>query len=342
MSPVDDDLVPRAFGSWHEYWSVRHDKGLWTPHFRRALNLAGVASAEIVMLRPSQYPTARSDDLVVTVYPDASVAGNTFALELEAHALVADQGLPIPGVVAHGEFPHSVGQPVWHWLVESAATGQPWNQLRSRLDPWQMNRAAEDTGAALGRLHAVPHESGAMLGPQWERFTRLIKDEAENLGTGHDDRLRCFPERFRPSLKTLAEVTYAAVDTTAASSLLHGDVHGDNIFLDPESGRLAAIIDLNEMYAGHPWYDLADACFRLLHGAPPFTSDLLCGYGIDTPTAEHVAVRLVGWGLLHDFDGLTGTVEARGIPSELSNIGELASHLTGLTSAVGSSPDLAP
>ncbi len=328
MSSAEDRLVPREFASWEDYWPVRNDAELWTPYFRRALELAREAPADVVLLRPSQYPTARSGDVVVTVYPGPLLGSGAYAMEVEAHSLLAAHELPTPELIAHGEFRDPTGRAFWHWLVESTAPGMPWNRLRYGLDADRMRRGAWQTGAALREFHGVPHESGSILGPDWGRFLRLITDEVEHLGD-NDERLSAFPERIRPALRALAASTLGAVDTAIPSSLLHGDVHGDNIFLDPASGAVSAIIDFNEMYAGDPWYDLADACFRLLHGTPPLVGDLLRGYSLD-PT-PWVAVHLLAWGLLHDFDGLSATVEHRGIPDG-DDISRLAVHLTGLGS----------
>lgn len=148
MSGNEEDAIPRHFASWEEYWALRHDPALWLPYFRKALRLAEMPANEMVMLGPSQYPHARAGNVVITIYPDASIAKDT------------------------------------------------------------------------------------------------------------------------------------------------------------------------------------DACFRLLAGDPKLTPSLLRGCGI-APTTNS-AVRLLGWALLHDFDGITGTVQARRIPESITDIDALAGHLTGL------------
>lgn len=156
----------------------------------------------------------------------------------------------------------------------------------------------------------------------------LIRDEQSHLGE-HDERLAGFPASLQPQLRSLAASTLAGVDTTMPTSLLHGDLHDANIFVDPLTGALTAIIDLNEMYAGDRWYDLADACFRLLDGEPTYVPHLLAGYGLSgkEPAAD-TALRLLGWALLHDWDILTDTCRQRGMPD--TNLADLAIHLTGL------------
>lgn len=313
--------VPRHFASWDEYWRLRHDSTFWIPYFRKALQLAGRSSGEIVMLGPSQYPHARAGDVVITIYPDPSIARDTFAMELEAHALVSGHGLPIPELRAHGDFPAAPYGARWNWLVESAASGLPWSQVKDGLP------AVFDLGVALRRLHEISHDGGRMLRPDWQRFCELVEDELAHLGT-NDPRLDGFPKPLRSALRDLAESTFHGIDTAAPTRLLHGDLHGGNVFVDPESGRLCGLIDLNEMYAGAAWYDLADACFRLLNGAPELTPQLLRGYGV-VPTTR-IATRLLGWALLHDFDGVTATIQHRGIPASIGDIDGLARHLTGL------------
>jgi len=142
----------------------------------------------------------------------------------------------------------------------------------------------------------------------------------------NDARLDGFPEHLRPGLRDLAAATLDALDTDAPTKLLHGDIHGDNVFVDHATGRLTGLIDLNEMYVGDPWYDLADAAFRLFGGAPGLTDRLLRGYGLDPSTHDYASL-LLGWALLHDFDGITATIKQRGIPAG-ADLDELADHLT--------------
>jgi len=336
VTPRDDLGVLPSFGSWNEYWAVRHDAALWEPFFVKALRSAELSSSEIVMLRPSQYPTARAGDAIVTIYPGTLISGSSCAMELEAHSLVAGRGLPIPKLIAHGVFPQQAGQSSWSWLIESAATGSPWSRSLDALTDEQKKRASADLGATLRRLHETPHEAATVLASEWERFSDLVADELNHLGT-NDARLAAFPTSFQPALRDLAAATLGALDTSAPTKLLHGDVHGDNVFVDPSAGEVTGLIDLNEMYAGHPWYDLADASFRLLHGAPGLIDSLLDGYGLDPSTHDQAAVQLLGWALLHDFDGLTATIQHRGLPAG-DTIEELAAHLTGFDLESGSPP----
>jgi len=319
--------VPRTFASWDAFWAVRHDATVWEPFVINALTAASLPVTEVVMLSPSQYPTARAGDVIVTIYPDASIAGVSCAMELEALALVAGRGLPLPDLIAHGIFQHPTEDVSWSWLIESAADGVPWTRVRADISDDNARRCATHLGETLRLLHTTPHEGAAVLAPDWTRFIDLVGDETRGLGI-IDGRLDGFPESTRRALRDLAEATFAGLDTTAPTALLHGDVHGDNVFVDPVSGGLTALIDLNEMYAGDPWYDLADAVFRLFQGGPGLTRRLLRGYGLDSAT-DGLPTSLLGWGLLHDFDGLTPTIRSRGLPAT-RDIDELAHHLTGL------------
>lgn len=325
---------PVFFRSWDEYWAARNDPAVWLPFARRALREAELPTPEsLTMQTPSQYPTARAGDAVVTIYPDAWGGRSSYDLELEAHSIVQHRDLPIPRLLAHGDFPYETGEPQW-WLIESAATGVPWATLKDEPSPEMARNAASSLGAALRRLHDTPHDQGRLLATSWTRFRQLVEDELTDLGT-NDNRLASFPAALRPALRELAETTYRALDDGASTRLLHGDVHADNVFVDPSSGELTAIIDLNEMSTGDPWYDLGDACFRLARGEPPLTEHLLRGYGFTTGECADAAECLLGWGLLHDFDGLTPVVQSRGVPT--SNLRDLAGHLTGLNPVCGAS-----
>lgn len=283
------------------------------------------------MLTPSQWPTAlaRNLDAVVTVYPDQWGGPSSYALEIDAHGVLAGHDLPVPDLIAHGTVPSPATRTRWSWLIETKAPGQPWSRVGPTMSSQHRQRAASQVGAILHRWHQVPHASrGGHLGSGWGPFLNLIRDELNHLGE-HDERLARFPPALRPHLRTLAASTLADVDDTAPTSLLHGDVHSENVLVDPMAGAVTGIIDLNEMYAGHPWYDLADTSFRLLHGEPGCVQHMLTGYGLDIEEpVDGIALRLLGWALLHDFDVLTPTCQERGIPQ--GNVADLACHLTGL------------
>ena len=283
------------------------------------------------MLGPSQYPTALACDLeaVVTVFPDQWGGPRSYQLEIEAHGVLAGNDLPVPDLIAHGMFPHAATPPGWAWLIETKSPGQPWSGAATAMSGRRRQRAASQLGAVLRRWHETLHAGrGGHLGSGWGTFLRLIRAELSYLGED-DGRLACFPAVLWPRLRLLASSTLAEVASTTPTSLLHGDVHGENILVEPTAGAVTGIIDLNEMYAGDPWYDLADACFRLLHGDPACVRGLLTGYGLNVEEpVDGVALRLLGWGLLHDFDVLTPTCLRRGVPEV--DVADLACHLTGL------------
>lgn len=329
MDEQEDAVSPIAFGSWEDFWRVRHDVALWRPYFQCALHLAGYPTSDVTLLTPSQYPTARADDVVITVYPDPSIAGSTWAMEVEAHALTAGRNLPIPPLLAHGEFPAPEGAPPWGWLIESAAGGRAWSEVNRQPLPAVMpGRAAADLGDVVRRLHGTPHDHATFLGTDWGRFLGLVREESAHLGRA-DKRLDGFPLTVRSALADLAAATAGAVNCREPAKLLHGDLHGDNIFVDPDSGELTALIDLNEVSAGDVWYDLADVCFRLFEGHPFLVRRFLAAYGVDLTDRAAVAMRLLGWALVHDFDGLSGTIGRRGLPPS-DDVRTIAAHLTGL------------
>jgi len=162
--------VPRRFASWEQYWAVRHDSALWQPFFAMALRSEGFPTDEVVVLSPSQYPTARAGDVIITIYPETAIAGDSCAMELEAHALVQGRGLPVPNLIAHGTFEHPTEELSWSWLLESAADGAPWSQVRAELSDEQARRCATDVGVTLRRLHETPH----LTRRSWRRIGRAF------------------------------------------------------------------------------------------------------------------------------------------------------------------------
>ncbi|MBM7788134.1 phosphotransferase family protein [Tenggerimyces flavus] len=322
--------LPR-FGSDEEYAAGRNHPTLWLPVFRRALRAAGLSpDGPLELLAPSQYPTAAARDhgLVATVYPSHWGGFDAYRLELDAHALLEPTSLPIPRLVAHGTLLASTSDHPWPWLIETEVVGRPWSEVVPTLPPSVQLRSAAELGATLQRWHSVPHDHGQIVNARWDNFLRLVTEERDTLGAD-DDRLALLGPVPEGALHALAASTLSEVDTTRSTSLLHSDVHGGNVLLDPGTGALVGIIDFNEVQAGHAWYDLADACFRLLHGDPHLVPAFLNGYGLsEADLADGAALRLLGWGLLHDFDVLTPAAEARR-PTQTS-VAALALHLTGL------------
>jgi hygromycin-B 7''-O-kinase len=329
---VDDpEQVRSRFDSDDEYReAVRERPWLWTPLMRRALEVAGLpSSGRLEMLGPGQYPTARGVGLgvVVSVYPEHWDGRAAWKLEREAHAVVDGSGLPVPRLVGYGELFPDADRYSWPWLIEADAAGAPWAQALELMPPRAGADAAAQLGSALRRLHDHPCGNGPLLGAGWGRFLALVSDERDRLGE-NDDRLQALPASLHEPLRELAAATLEQVDSGSIPQLLHGDVRASNLLIDPESGVLT-MIDLNEMNAGLGWYDLADAAFRLFHGDPRCIAAMLDAYRLPAHYSDgDVALRLLGWALLHDFDGITSATHGRHITA--SSVRDLACQLTGV------------
>lgn len=299
---------------------------------RRVLDMAGLPSdGPIEILTPSQYPTARATEtgVVVSVYPEHWGGPEAWAVEVEAHEILDASGMPVPRIVARGELFSGPGRYSWPWLIETEARGLVWSRAVNEMSARDRLDAARRLGSLLARWHRLPCGSGPLLGTGWDRFLTLATDELINLGS-HDGRLDFLPPQLHEQLKQRAAETLRGIDRDSAPRLVHGDLFAENVFVDPATGALT-IIDLNEMYAGHPWYDLADVCFRLLHGERGSTVALLEGYGLlPDGSTEDIATGLLGWALLHDFDIISPVATDRLSSTTAPTVRDLACELTGL------------
>ncbi|MBU4213704.1 MAG: phosphotransferase [Actinobacteria bacterium] len=168
-------------------------------------------------------------------------------------------------------------------VVASHARGVPADQGPEVTDELLAARRRR-LGSLMAGLHALHGdrfgyvEPGTSLrGATWpEAFGRMIDAV---LSDAHRWDVDVAASRVRAALVRHAD----ALATVEHPSLVHADLWPGNLFVDPDSGDLTAVIDPERAFWGDPLFDLVGADpFRL---GPP-AADLLAGYrqaGADLP-----------------------------------------------------------
>lgn len=168
-------------------------------------------------------------------------------------------------------------------VVASHARGVPADQGPELTAATRATRRRR-LGALMGRLHTLHGdrfgyiEPGTPLrGATWpEAFGRMVEALLADARRWEVD---VAADRVRAALATHAD----ALATVEHPSLVHADLWPGNLFVDPDSGELTAVIDPERGFWGDPLFDLVGADpYRL--GPPP--ADLVAGYrasGADLP-----------------------------------------------------------
>ncbi|MBN9112997.1 MAG: phosphotransferase family protein [Pseudonocardia sp.] len=174
--------------------------------------------------------------------------------EMRVLAALAGSDVPHPSLVAGCDDEAVLGGAVFY-LMEAVDGSNPGDSLSALYRGSSMARhaAALDTAAALARLAAVDHEAVGLgglgrpdgfLARQVPRWLDLLASYGRPSGAG------------LPHIDALAEWLTAHTPTGSRPGIVHGDYHLNNVLLDDESPRVAAIVDWEMCTIGDPLLDL--------------------------------------------------------------------------------------
>ena len=296
------------------------DEGHWHPWVHAALAAAGLPPAvELRAGTPGTFPTyLTGTGLVVKLFAEVEDGGACHDAEVLAAEALRGSGLPVPAVVADGElYPDASG---WRWpfLVTEEAPGVPLAAVSEELSVAARRTLAEDVGAFLRTLHALPPPTGS-----WDAFLTVL--ERRHRQVPHDDLTRhghlaphlleeipAFLERYPDE---------ARFDATQPPAFLHADLHRDHLFVDPATGHLRSVIDWGDVLEGDRWYDFGALVTGSFHADPAMTATCYEAYGErPDPHVQLARVLLHGWDL---FDAVPDDVRKGS-----RTLDELAERLT--------------
>ncbi len=307
------------------YAKLRNDLAFWEPWVRKALDSLGLAAPGRVRIPgESTNPVLLTDTgLAVKLYGEHWCGPENHASELEAYEVLAGHGLPVPRLVARGELrPGGDGWP-WPFLVMETAPGITWREAMAALDRPRRLSLARRFGAVLRRLHEVPLTGTAALRPGSDVFAELLRERRAETVADHREW-----GYLSPRLLDGVDAFLPDVDTLLAGRepvLVHGDLHGTNLFVDPAGERITGLIDFTDVYAGDPRYSLVQLHLNAFRADLGLLSELLEGAGWEVPGS--FAEEMLQFTFLHDFDVLEE------VPLDLTGIedvGALARRLWGV------------
>ncbi len=145
--------------------------------------------------------------------------------------------------------------------------------VTSRLSTTARRRLVSDLAGTLARLAAAPTDGwpGEPLSwsQRWLALTERLASDVLPLITDVDQRARAEHE--------LADAAAAAA-SCAEVGVIHADLGGENLHVDPRSGAVVGILDWDEAGPGDPAVDLA----AMLAHAEPWLRDALLAYDRQT------------------------------------------------------------
>ena len=155
--------------------------------------------------------------------------------------------------------------PGGRWMITRAASGQTLQDV-GRTVP-TVDRTLDDLAEAYTRLHRIAPAGFGPLGPggrqgtcdTWSGWQRRTIDEALGILMAREAVSADFASRVRRTCDD-----FAAELDRAPAALLHADLGDREVFVDPESGAVTALVDWGGALVGDPLYDLA----RFVGGGP--------------------------------------------------------------------------
>ncbi|MDP9431093.1 MAG: phosphotransferase family protein [Actinomycetota bacterium] len=164
-------------------------------------------------------------------------------------AALSPTDVPVPRPLLRAG-PEVIGAPFY---VMEFADGQVLRDRSEleRLDAAAATALADELIDVLGRLHRLdPEEVGlGDLGRPEGYLERQLRRWARQLEASHS--------RDLPELARLAERLGARVPASQSASIVHGDYRLDNVVVDPDHGRIVAVLDWEMATLGDPLADLA-------------------------------------------------------------------------------------
>ncbi len=225
--------------------------------------LSGVLGAEVTDLRRLTGGASRTTwafqadgrRLILRTGPTDEVHAG-MELEARVQALAAEQGAPVPEILAASNSAEPLGNP---FLICTEIPGETIvRKIYRGLDDAGRAGLLRQCAAALAAIHRADPAAAGLLAEDPVAQSRAELDAVTEPGGAS----ATFEWAFR-----WLELNRPAVVTT---TLVHGDFRMGNLIIDPEAGcRLAAVLDWELVHAGDPREDLAWFCIRAWRfGAP--------------------------------------------------------------------------
>lgn len=228
--------------------------------------------------------------------------------EVEARVLAGIEGrLPIatPRVLAVG------AQDGWPYLLMSRLAGRRLVEAWPRLDSRERDRVADQIGAALAALHALPIAPFESLAPDWEVFR-----EAQQRSAVERQRERGLAPHWLAQIEPFLDAWMPPAP--ARRALLHTEVMREHLMIEADaSGRLSlsGLFDFEPAMVGNPDYEFASVGLFVSCGDARLLRRTLLAYGrSDAQLDDALSCRFMAHALLHRYSHLRWYLERLPVP----------------------------
>jgi aminoglycoside phosphotransferase len=321
---VIDVPRPPAFEDDDAYERSLTDAAFWGPYARAALRSTGFPDdGEVVTHFPTTHVAALvGDHHLVKLHYEDWFGEDCFQTEREAYAMLAGRDLPIPQLLADGAlYPDTDG---WRWpfLVMTPMHGRSMRDLGADLSAPERERAADFVGATLRALHATPIRDGEYI--SFAEYEDLLRTRTARCHRDHE-LWGSLPAHLLPQVRDYVWKARGLLEPDERrTSLLHGDLHGGNIFLNGDDGahEPTGIVDFNDAYEGDPHYDLVAIHAKAFGADKHLLRRVLDAYGWGK-LGKQWPRRMMALTLAHDYD-MVEPYAVR-IPDGVRTLDEIAS-----------------
>ena len=307
--PADVIVERPTIVSDEEYARLVGDIATWEPMARAALDLTGIPQpAELRIAHPlGTYPTLLTGSprrLVIKLFGDRYSGPESHATEYASYEILGAHDLPVPDLIAAGDLFPGAPDREWTWpfLILTELPGGLYAELAPGLDGGQRATIAGELGELLRRLHGLPlppPAAGWPLASSWDRFMMMLQRRRRE-ASGEQRRLGLLPPHLCEQLDGWLPDPDQLVDKSRAPVFVHGDLHAEHVFVDPEQATLAGIIDFTDAYAGDCRYDLVALHVGTFGLDPTLLRACLEAYGWE-PDGDWPR-DMLAFTLLHDFN----------------------------------------
>ncbi len=226
-----------------------------------------------------------------------------FAAEVRAEeaALEALAGREWPAGIAAPELEARGHLDGWSWVLITRLPGRTLLSLAGEVPAVERVAIARSLGAWLATLHAGPRPDAGALTGSWRTYVEL-------------ERSRCIARQARwgvpPSLCAELEALLGDVGDLASlpSTLLHADLHDDNVMVELQRGAFVAsgVIDFGDAFEGDPLFDLVTPVGLVARGDGAQVRALFEGAGMAAALDDPELVdRFLAYTTLHRWNDLT-------------------------------------
>lgn len=296
MPPTPVTNLPPV-GSAAELDALRADPTRWVPAVEGLARELGLGGAPLHDLGGGNLVVAVGDAHVLKLTPPRHARD----VEGEVVALAALAGRSWPGRL---RAPALLGRGMWGgwlWALIERLPGVTLKSVRDLVPQVDRVRIARSLGGWLAALHADPRPDGGVLTGSCARYVARERPLciARQAGWG-------VPATLCEELEALL----VRVGDLAAcpSTLLHADLHDDNVLVEERDGRFEAtgIIDFGDSTEGEPLFDLVTPVGLVARGDGAQVRALFDGAGLASDLADPRRIgRFVALSVLHRWNDLT-------------------------------------